>query len=134
MWHACGNSKCIWNSGYKPWKRRFLRGLCIGSKIKLEQMFHKFVDWVKLAGFYIYSNDSHKALMILNRCNTRDCRFESHSEHRFMSAIFCVWLSCVGKGLAVSRSLIWGVLPYCLNGVIVWKLNSESEQASRPNP
>jgi hypothetical protein len=39
--------------------------------------------------------------------------------------VLCVVLSCVGRGLAICRSPVQGILPKCLNGFIVTEVNSE---------
>jgi hypothetical protein len=41
-----------------------------------------------------------------------------------MSALFYVVFSCVGRGLAISRSHVQGILPKCLNGFIASEVNS----------
>jgi hypothetical protein len=41
-----------------------------------------------------------------------DRGFESRSRHGYLSASFCVVLSCVGRGLAMGWSLVQGVLQY----------------------
>jgi hypothetical protein len=43
-------------------------------------------------------------------------------------------LSCVGRGLAMSRSPVEGVQPQYLKGFIVSEVNHESEQARGSNP
>jgi hypothetical protein len=50
-----------------------------------------------------------------------------------MSSFFCSMLSCVGRGFAMGRSPVQGVLPKCLIGFIVSEVNSESEKARRLN-
>jgi hypothetical protein len=43
-------------------------------------------------------------------------------------------LSSVGRGLAMDRSPILGILPKCLNGFIISQVNSGSEHVRGPNP
>jgi hypothetical protein len=50
-----------------------------------------------------------------------------------MSMLFCVVLSCVGRGLAVGCSPVQVVLPKYLKGFIVSEVNSESEQFRGPD-
>jgi len=47
---------------------------------------------------------------------------------------FSVGLFHVGRGIAMGRSPVQGVLPKCLNVFIVLEVNSESEQTRGPNP
>jgi hypothetical protein len=63
-----------------------------------------------------------------------DCGFVFRSRHGCKSSFFCVVLSCVGRGLALGWSPIQGDLPNVYRFVNSEKLNSESEQAMRPNP
>jgi hypothetical protein len=63
-----------------------------------------------------------------------DRGFESHSRHGCVSAFFCLVLSCVGRGLAFGRSPVQGVLPTVQYVRKFQKINSEPEQAKRPNP
>jgi hypothetical protein len=51
-----------------------------------------------------------------------------------MSAFFCVVPSCVGRGHAMGRSPFEGVLPKCLKGFVISKVNSELGQASGSSP
>jgi len=44
-----------------------------------------------------------------------DHGFESRSVHGYMSSYFCVVLSCVGRGHALSRSPVQGVLSNVFN-------------------
>jgi len=54
--------------------------------------------------------------------------------HPRMSVLLCVVLFCVGTGLSVGRFPVQGTLPNCLNGFMVFDVNSETEQAKGPNP
>jgi hypothetical protein len=75
-----------------------------------------------------------KAPVVLDHSNTRIVGSSPTRSSDVMSAFFCVMLSCVDRGLGVSRSPVEGVLPICLNGFMVSEVNSESEQAGGPNP
>jgi len=46
----------------------------------------------------------------------------------------CVLLPCVGRGIAVSRFPVQGVLPKCLKGFKVSEVIRESVKAEGPNP
>jgi len=46
----------------------------------------------------------------------------------------CCAVLCVGRGLASGRSPVQGVLPTVKIDSKVQKINSEPEQAKRPNP
>jgi len=65
---------------------------------------------------------------------TLDHRFESRSRHGCLFVFFCVVLSCVGRGLVMTRFPIQGVLPQCLTELIISEVNSETEQTRGPNP
>jgi hypothetical protein len=56
------------------------------------------------------------------------------STHGCMSMFCCVDLSCLGRGLAMARSLVQGILQKCLKRFIVSEVNSESEQIRGPKP
>jgi len=64
----------------------------------------------------------------LGQLESEDRRFESGSRHRFMSAFFCVVLSCQGRGLEMGRSPAQGVPPRRLKGFIVSEVISDSEK------
>jgi hypothetical protein len=51
-----------------------------------------------------------------------------------VSAFYCVVLSSVGRGLASGWSPVQGVLPTVQPMLKIQKINSEPEQAKRPDP
>jgi hypothetical protein len=63
-----------------------------------------------------------------------DHGFENRSRYGCVSAAFCTVLSCVGTGLVMCRSTVWGVLPKCPEEFIVSEVNSEQEQARASTP
>jgi hypothetical protein len=50
-----------------------------------------------------------------------------------MSIFFSVLLSCIGRGLAMGRFAVQGMLLTCLNGFIISEIYYESEQAKGIN-
>jgi len=50
-----------------------------------------------------------------------------------LSAFFCVVLSCLGRGLALGRSIVQVVLPKCMQGFVVSEVNSEWEETRGTN-
>jgi hypothetical protein len=60
--------------------------------------------------------------------------FESHSRLGCMSAFFCVVLPFVGWGSAIGQSPFQRILPKRLNGFIISKVKSHSQQDRGSNP
>jgi hypothetical protein len=52
----------------------------------------------------------------------------------YVRVFLCCAVVCIGRGLAVGRCPIQGVLRKCLTGLRVSDANSESEQVRGPNP
>jgi hypothetical protein len=72
-------------------------------------------------------------VMLYRHCFRKhwDRGFETRSRHGYMYAIlFYVVLHCVGRGLAMGRSPIQGVLPKRPNGFVVSEVNSELERTT----
>jgi hypothetical protein len=71
-------------------------------------------------------------LLLLNECLLLFMSLSTQSGtfwiHPRMIAFYCVVLSCVGRGLAMGRSVCPEVLPKCLNGFTVSEVNSETDQ------
>jgi hypothetical protein len=67
-----------------------------------------------------------KAYMVLDHLHTGIMELNSAPG---MVHTFCIMLSCVDRDLMMDWSPNQGVLPVCLNVVIVSEINSESEQA-----
>jgi hypothetical protein len=63
-----------------------------------------------------------------------DRGFESRSTHGYMSAVSCAVPSCVGRGLAMGRPHVQGVLPKYLKEFINTEIYSGTEQPRGPNP